>query len=233
MSAIHINGATRLYAIVGDPIAQARSPEAYSALFADAGMNAVMVPMHVRPQHFEATMRALLALGNLDGLVATVPYKARIVPFADRLGATAGCIGALNALRRETDGTWTGEMFDGAGFVRGAAHKGQVLRGRRVALFGAHKLADAFPTCRIEVRETVPNDADMIVNASTVGMGEGDGLPGELGALDSGTLVGDVIVSPTPTPIIRQAIDHGCAYVTGMDMFAGQSDALLSFFARR
>jgi len=64
-------------------------------------------------------------------------------------------------------------------------------------------------------------------------MGEGDGLPGELGALDSGTLVGDVIVSPTPTPIIRQAIDHGCAYVTGMDMFAGQSDALLSFFARR
>ena len=266
MSAIHINGATRLYAIVGDPIAQARSPEAYSALFADAGMNAVMVPMHVRPQHFEATMRALLALGNLDGLVATVPYKARIVPFADRLGATAGCIGALNALRRETDGTWTGEMFDGAGFVRGAAHKGQVLRGRRVALFGAggagsaigcelaaagvaslaildpqeqragelaHKLADAFPTCRIAVRETGPTDADMIVNASTVGMGEGDGLPGELGALDSGTLVGDVIVSPTPTPIIRQAIDHGCAYVTGMDMFAGQSDALLSFFARR
>ena len=222
MSAIHINGATRLYAIVGDPIAQARSPEAYSALFADAGMNAVMVPMHVRPQHFEATMRALLALGNLDGLVATVPYKARIVPFADRLGATAGCIGALNALRRETDGTWTGEMFDGAGFVRGAAHKGQVLRGRRVALFGAGGAGSAIG-CELAAAGV----------ASLAILDPQEQRAGELGALDSGTLVGDVIVSPTPTPIIRQAIDHGCAYVTGMDMFAGQSDALLSFFARR
>ena len=35
--------------------------------------------------------------------------------FAERLGATARCIGALNALRREADGSWTGDMFDGAG----------------------------------------------------------------------------------------------------------------------
>ena len=38
---------------------------------------------------------------------------------------------------READGTWTGDMFDGMGFVRGAERKGEVLRGRRVALFGA------------------------------------------------------------------------------------------------
>ena len=57
--------------------------------------------------------------------------------FAQRLGPAANRIGALNALRRESDGTWTGDMYDGAGFVRGVERKGQRLRGRRVALFGA------------------------------------------------------------------------------------------------
>ena len=206
-----------------------------------------------------------MALENLDGLIVTVPYKARAVRFAARLGPTASRIGALNALRRETDGTWTGDMFDGAGFVRGAAQKGEVLRGRRVALFGAggagsaiacelatagvasltiidpqaeragalaRTLRDAFPDCRIEAATAVPRDTNMIVNASTVGMREADGMPGEIGALTPETLVGDVVIAEAPTAIIRHAMRHGCRHVSGRDMFAGQSDALMSFFAR-
>jgi shikimate dehydrogenase len=264
MTAVKINGATRLYAIVGDPIAQVRSPESFTKSFAAAGLNAVLVPAHVLPDHFEATIQGLMALANLDGLLVTVPYKARIVPFAKRLGETARCIGAVNALRRETDGTWTGDMFDGLGFVRGAERKGAVLRGRRVALFGAGgagsaiacelaaagvaslsiidpqsgradalatKLGQAFPACSIEAVTTVPANVNMIVNASTVGMRPGDGLPGDIGPLAADTLVGDVIVAEAPTPIIQYAIRYGCRYVTGGEMHAGQGDALLAFFA--
>ena len=54
MSTIRINGATRLYAIVGDPIVQVRSPEMFTASFAAAGMDAVMIPMHVLPDDFDA-----------------------------------------------------------------------------------------------------------------------------------------------------------------------------------
>ena len=79
----------------------------------------------------------MLALGNLDGVLITIPFKARIVPYATRLGPAAQCIGAANALRREADGTWTGDMFDGVGFIRGAERKGERVHGRRVALFGA------------------------------------------------------------------------------------------------
>ncbi|MEP7206279.1 MAG: shikimate dehydrogenase [Casimicrobiaceae bacterium] len=265
MSAIAIGGATRLYAIVGDPIVQVKSPELYCALFAAAGMNAVMVPAHVPASQFDAVMPALMGLANLDGLLVTVPYKARAVGMADRLGPTASCIGALNALRRDADGAWCGDMFDGAGFVRAAERKGHVLQGRRVALFGAggagsaigyelaaagveslaiidpqrqraEALADtlrrAFGGCRIASAASVPPTANMIVNASTVGMGGGDGLPGEIGDLDSATLVGDVIVSQQPTRLIRQAIDHGCQTISGQEMLRGQSDALMSFFAR-
>ena len=137
MSDVRIGGSTRLYGIVGDPIAQVKSPALYCELFAAAGMDAVMVPMHVLPERFDAAMPALMGINNLDGLIVTVPYKARAVALANRLGSTASRIQALNALRREADGTWTGDMFDGAGFVRAAASKGIGLQRRRVALFGA------------------------------------------------------------------------------------------------
>jgi shikimate dehydrogenase len=105
--------------------------------FAAACVNAVLVPAQVPVERFDKVIPALMALGNLDGLLVTVPFKARMLPFASRLGAAAECIGAVNALRREADGSWTGDMFDGEGFVRGIERKGERIRGRRVLMFGA------------------------------------------------------------------------------------------------
>ena len=132
-----IRGTTRLYAIIGDPIAQVRSPETFTESFAAAGIDAVLVPVHIPAARFDSVVPALLQVANLDGVLVTVPFKARMAAFADRLGATAKTIGAVNALRREANGSWTGDMFDGIGFVRGAERKGERIRGRRVALFGA------------------------------------------------------------------------------------------------
>lgn len=134
---LRVNGATRLYAIVGDPVVQVRSPEVYCERFAQAGMNAVLVAAQISQQNFEVAMAGLMALGNLDGLLVTAPFKARMASLAHRLGSAANCIGAVNALRREADGSWTGDMFDGAGFVRGIEAKGHRLQGRRVLMFGA------------------------------------------------------------------------------------------------
>jgi shikimate dehydrogenase len=260
---VPISGATRLLAIVGDPIAQVRSPAAYADVFARRGIDAVMVPAHVLPDRFDATIHGLMALGNLDGIVVTVPYKARIVPFATRLGPTAALIGALNALRREPDGSWTGDMFDGAGFVQAMLRKGGAVAGRRVALFGAGgagsaiacalaahgvaslgiidpdrtraetlvgRLSAAFPMCDIGTATRVTPNRDMIVNASTVGMHPGDGLPGDIGALDAGTLVGDVVTADAPTALVKRATEQRCRVVEGRDMVVGQIDALLTFF---
>ena len=265
MTAIRIDGATRLYGIVGHPIAQVKSPEVFSERLAAAEINAVMLPIHVLPDRFDATMPALMGLANLDGLVVTVPYKPRAARLADRLGPTAGRIGAANVLRREQDGTWSGDMFDGVGFVRAFETKGCELRGRRVALFGAggagsaiacelaatgvaslaiidpqreraaalaDTLRNAFPGCRIDVADAVPRDADMIANASTVGMRADDGMPGEIGELGSDVLVGDVIVSQEPTALIRHALRHGCRHIVGREMVAGQADTIMSFFTR-
>ena len=80
-----VDGATRLYGIIGDPIAQVKSPEILTARIRAAQRNALLLPMHVKPELFDETVRGLKALANLDGIVITVPYKPRIVPFVDRL----------------------------------------------------------------------------------------------------------------------------------------------------
>jgi shikimate dehydrogenase len=259
----NITGATRLYAIIGDPIAQVRSPETITAGFVAADMKAILIPAHVPAASFDSIVPALLRLGNLDGVLVTIPFKARMLPFADRLGVTAQCIGALNALRREADGSWTGDMFDGAGFVNGAERKGYRLRGRRAALFGAGgagsaiacalagakvasiaiidteaakadalagRLRPAFPDVPVASAASAPRDADLIVNATPVGMRPDDGMPFALGPLEPDTLIGDVIVSKAPTALIRHAAASGCAWVDGNEMHAGQVAAIVDFF---
>jgi shikimate dehydrogenase len=99
--------------------------------------------------------------------------------------------------------------------------------GRAGAL--ADKLRAAFQNGRFDVARSVPADADLVVNASPVGMAPGDGLPADLGTLAPGTLVGDVVVSEAPTAMIRHATACGCRWVNGRDMHAGQVDALLNF----
>ena len=68
---IEIDGATRLYLIIGDPIVQAKSPSVYSQLFADRGIPAVMLPLHIHPQGMKQLGPLLESIQNLDGILVT------------------------------------------------------------------------------------------------------------------------------------------------------------------
>jgi shikimate dehydrogenase len=134
---IVIDGPTRLYGIIGDPIAQVKSPRLYSDVFATNGRDAVLIPIHICSYQFEEAMPGLLAIANLDGLLVTIPFKMRVIPLLNRLLPMAAKVGAVNALRREPDGTWSGDMFDGRGLVRGLRQRGVALEGSSVTLVGA------------------------------------------------------------------------------------------------
>jgi shikimate dehydrogenase len=132
-----VNGRTRLYGIVGDPIAQVRSPEMVTWAMQQRGMDAVLVPLHVRAADFDDVVPRLMRLANLDGLVFTIPFKARALALADALGPQARAVGALNALARDAAGRWHGEMFDGLGCVAALGRAGVRLAGARAMLLGA------------------------------------------------------------------------------------------------
>ncbi|MFH7598916.1 shikimate dehydrogenase [Streptomyces racemochromogenes] len=133
---IPVTGATRLYAVLGDPVAQVRAPALMNPVFAELGIDAVLVPVHARPEHLERVVRGLQRVENLDGMFVTVPHKTAVCRLADRRGPTAEVVGSANVLRREPDGSWLAENFDGSGFVSGLVGAGHDPRGRRVTLVG-------------------------------------------------------------------------------------------------
>jgi shikimate dehydrogenase len=132
-----ITGATRVYVVVGDPIEQVQAPTLMNRAFAEAAVDAVLVPVHVRPADFAAVFAGLRATANLDGILVTIPHKAAAARLADSRSPAAEISGAANALRREPDGRWHADNFDGAGFVRGLARAGHAVDGARVHLAGA------------------------------------------------------------------------------------------------
>jgi shikimate dehydrogenase len=140
---VTITGKARLYAIVGDPIAHVRVPTVYNARFAERGIDAVCVPLHVSAGGLADAIGGLRALGNLDGFVVTAPHKHRMVELCDEVAGEGRLVGAVNAVRREASGRLVGDLFDGQGFVAGLRASGYEPRGKRVFVVGAGGAASA------------------------------------------------------------------------------------------
>lgn len=132
-----VNGATQLLFIVGDPIAQVRSPLVYNPKIKAAGHNTILLPLRVPNSDFEETIRSVMRFGNLAGLVITFPFKERMLPFIDHLSVDAALIGAVNAVKKSATGQWEGDIFDGIGMIRAVEALGQSLANRKVLLYGA------------------------------------------------------------------------------------------------
>lgn len=136
MTKEQIDGSTRLYGIIGDPVSAVRSPEVFNAMFARQGIDAVMVALHVGAVDLATAWAGLKTLRNLAGLVITMPHKAVAATLVDELRPTGRIVGAINAARREPDGRWMGDMFDGRGCVHGLRAQGHEVAGRKAFLLG-------------------------------------------------------------------------------------------------
>jgi len=130
-------GATRLHVIVGDPIAQVRSPAGVSAAFAARGHDAILVPVQVAPVDLADFLSVATRLKNLDGIVVTIPHKFACYQACASATARAHFLKTVNLMRRRPDGAWHGDMVDGLGFVGAARAKGIDPRGMRALLVGA------------------------------------------------------------------------------------------------
>ena len=133
----YVSGETRIFAIVGHPIEQVRSPEMITAEMVRRGHRAILIPLDVLPEDFETVLASLMRIQNLDGLVFTIPFKQRACALASKLGAQAQTVGAINALARGRDDNWFGDIFDGLGCVEAFRRRGHSFKDQRVMLIGA------------------------------------------------------------------------------------------------
>lgn len=129
-------GTTRLFVVLGDPVVQVKAPELMNRVFVDNRADAVMVPVHARPAELDTVLNGLKHIANLDGMLITIPHKFAVCDHLDLASELVQLSGAANALRREADGRWSGENFDGLGFVAGLRQQGHEPAGRRVSLIG-------------------------------------------------------------------------------------------------
>jgi shikimate dehydrogenase len=138
-----VDAATRLFLVFGDPIGQLRSAVAWSARLARRGVNAMFLPAHADSEHLAAAVEGAKRLRNLGGLMFTVPHMVAAVAHADQLTDRARRVGAIDLLRREADGRWTGDNVHGAGFVAGLRAAGIRLDGVAAYVHGCSGLGQS------------------------------------------------------------------------------------------
>ena len=131
-----LSGRTELYGIIGDPIAQAGSPIVFNTAFRNAGMQAVLVPLHVSAAGLMPFVTGAKRIGNLRGLIITKPHKTAIVACVNEICPNARRSRSVNAIRCAPDGIWVGDNFDGVGCITGLLAARHDLRGRRVLIIG-------------------------------------------------------------------------------------------------
>jgi shikimate dehydrogenase len=258
-----IDGNTVLIAHLGYPTSAFKAPLIYNPYFEKSGINAIVVPMGVRPEGYAGFLPNLFRLTNIRGALVTMPHKITTLSLVDEVSTTAKIAGACNAIRLREDGTLTGDMFDGDGFVRCMMRRGRNPSGARALVVGnggagcaiAASLAKAgvaalglfdlnanvtsllvgrlrshYPKVEIRQVSSNPEGYDIIVNATPIGMSEGDPLPINVNGISKSAFVGEVVMKEELTPLLAAAAERGCETQSGTDMLFEQIPAYLEFF---
>ena len=132
-----LNGATRIHVTIGDPIAQVKSPAGVTQGFHARGADAIMIPLQVKPADIDDFLHLAKKLPNLDGIIITVPHKPVAFRHCDTTTDRARVLEVCNVMRRTSDGSWTGDMTDGGGFVDALKRNNFDPKGKRALQVGA------------------------------------------------------------------------------------------------
>lgn len=132
-----ISGKTKVFFMIADPIDHVRTPEVLNPLFVARGIDAVMVPIHFTTSTFATGWAAMRQMGNLGGIVVSVPLKEQALALSDLVEPAAAKVGAANVIRREANGEMVATNLDVAGFLNGVLNGGVDATGRKVLLLGA------------------------------------------------------------------------------------------------
>jgi len=157
-----LSGASRLFPIVGDPIRYVESPVWLTNTFAGRGHNGICVPMQVPDGGLGVVMAGLTAIANVDGILVTMPHKHAAFAYCATSSDRAALLGAVSVIRRNTNGTWHGDMLDGVAFVKAQQDHGARIDGARALLAGAGGAGSAIAIALLEagVGDLVIHDTD-------------------------------------------------------------------------
>ena len=165
-----LSGKTTLIAHIGYPTEAFKAPMIYNPWFESKGIDALVVPMGVKAEDYPTSLKAIFRMANVHGALVTMPHKVTTAGLVDEISKTAMVAGACNAILKRPDGSLLGDMFDGAGFVRGLKRNGFQCAGAKCLLIGAGGVGSAIAAslaadgvAAISVIKTKSQSADQLV----------------------------------------------------------------------
>lgn len=245
-----------VYGLIGDPVDHSASPALFDAAFEATDIDACYVTFPVRASALSTAIAGAAALG-IEGLNVTTPHKTAILEYVEP-DVTAERVGAVNTIAFDDDPP-RATNTDARGFERllmdldltpgralvlgagGAAHAytdalqsagwSMTIANRTPAaarrLAAGRRQASGMP---LEAAGAIAPEVDLIVNATTVGMGEPSQSPLPSGVIDADHTVIDAVYDPLETALLRDARAVGATTVDGHRLLLEQAVAAFSFW---
>jgi len=242
----HLDQATRIFGVAGNPIAHSLSPLMQNTAFRRENVNAVLLPL--KTKSLDDLLALVLEL-PLGGVAVTMPLKQEVLPHLANMDPLTARIKACNTLRTGADGKLYGFNTDVAGVVR-PLQKRLKLSGARIAVLGAggaaraavfglvDQGAEVFVVNRtheaavalarqakaksLKHEQFAKNHFDVLINATPCGMaGSKPAMPIAENELNAG-LVFEMVYNPLETPLLKLAKVRGVPVITGLEMFVQQ-----------
>jgi shikimate dehydrogenase len=244
--------------VIGDPIAHSKSPVIHGFWLQALGIDAAYRRAHVRPDELRAYIGRVRDDPEWRGCNVTIPHKIAVMDLVGDPGGVRDTIGAMNTILRADDGSLIGTNTDAGGFYAPVA--GLDLEGRHAVVVGAGGAARAilFALARVNIgRVTILNrnvlkaaallsrfglkgdavplgaplgPADLLVNASPLGMQGQPPLDLDLSPLPEHAVVYDAVYAPLDTPLLAQARARDLDTVDGLEMLVGQAALAFELF---
>ena len=241
-----ISARTRVFALLGEPVAHSLSPAMQNAAFRALGLDAVYVALRTAPERVAALAAALAAAGG--GGNATIPHKERLASALERPtdlvrslggantfwgegGALAGdntdLAGILAALA-ELEAPATSWLVVGAGGSARAVAAAAAERGAALAVVSRDPgRAAAFTgwAASLGVRAAEPVACEVLINATPLGLHAGDALPARRADHPRARWALDLVYAAGGTPWIRGLVRDGVRAADGREVLVAQGAA--------
>ena len=243
-----VNGNTRIFGIIGNPVMHTSSPKIHNPAFDQLGINAVYVPFLVDD------IRAFFQLADIldiKGFSVTVPFKQQVLPYLGKISREVKLIGSCNTVYKKND-LWQGVNTDFYGFLSPLQEELEAQRIRKALVIGAGGAARSVVWalrnyyCKVCIVNRTPEkaeklagetgsswkpvsqldtitDVDLVVQTTSGGMTPYEEVDPSLGYAFTGREIAyDLVYKPKHTRFLKRAGSAGCRQVFGMEMLLAQ-----------
>ena len=237
------------FLVIGNPIDHSLSPKLHNYWLKQNKINAVYEKLKLEENDLENLILKVKEK-KIHGINVTIPFKKSVIPFMDRLSLEAQKTKSVNTVYLD-DNKVIGHNTDIAGFEMSIQKSNINIINRKVLILGAGGVVPSiiFALSKMKVSKVivanrtkekaenlknlfnnisvidwgkVPN-VDLIINATSLGLKEGDEMQLDFSLIGKNKLFYDVIYNPTETNFLKEAKKLGNKYENGKLMFIYQA----------